>query len=278
MRKILIVFVFLFLVSCTLFFLFKNWIIKEVFVSTVRTLTGFETKIQGIRIDLARGAFYLEDLLLFNPTASSFKGRVFAEAPELYLEFDLPALLKKEKIHIRELRLNIDQLNIEKNKWGVSNVSLLNPVRKTPIKEKIETAGTPKNKMPFQLDRLELTLRRISYNDRSGIVPKKLAVDIHVNRQVFEDIRDAKSIVNIILMKVISTAPFGNLGIDTAAIQNQLTSTVKTVRDLGERIFKETENAVGKKILTEGEDTFGQVSTTTKEKITALWGKLKRQI
>jgi len=270
MRKIAALFVLFLAVGGASFFLFKHWIVKEVFASTVRTLTGFGTTIQDLQLDFIKGRFRLEGLLLMNPPSTGFTGEIFAEAPEIYLEIDLAALFKKEKIHIRELKLDIDQLNIEKNGLGVSNISLLNPVKKAEREEKRGRTDRPGKKMPFQLDRLELTLRRISYHDRSGIVPKKLAVDMHINRQVFEGIRDPKAIINIIVMKVISAAPFGNLGIDPAAIKGQLTSTVKTARDLGERVFKET----GTELVEKGEE----VGASTREKASELWGRLKQKI
>ncbi len=275
MKKFLGFLVLLLFAISVLFFVVKDKLIKKAFASAVQTLTGFETQIQGLRLDPFNGVVHLKGLLLYNPPGRGFKQRVFGDAPEIYLDMDLPALLRKERVHFRQLRVDISQLNIEKNSQGVSNISLLNPVKSTGAK----TQKSPAKKIPFQLDRFELTLRRISYNDHSGIVPKRIAVDMHVDKQVFGGITDAKSIVQIIVMKVVSESPLANLGINAAEVQKQLKEKVGTARDLGVRVYREAKvDVVGKRVLGEGKETVGQVTGVAKREITGLWGKVKSKV
>ena len=281
MKKILLFLILLIGGGTVIVYSAKDWILKQTFVSAVRSLTGFETEIQRIRLDPVKGIVHLEGLRLINPEEMGFIGKIFGDAPEIYLEMDLSALLKKESVHFRELRLDVSQLNIEKNRHGVSNVSLLNPVKRSELKK--EEVTLPEKKMPFQLDRFELTLRRVSYNDRSGIVPKKLGVDLHVNRQVFEGITDAKSIIQIIVMKVISASPLANLGVNVAELQDQLKDKVRTAREVGEKIYHEAKvdvvaaktTEVGVQVLEEGTQTIGQVTGVAKKRITSLLGKAR---
>ncbi len=283
MKKRLTFLILLIVGTSALVFVAKDWILKQAFVSAVKTLTGFDTEIRRLRLDLVNGIVHLEGLRLINPAEMGFVGKIFGDAPEIYLEMDLAALLKKERVHFRELRLDVSQLNIEKNRHGVSNISLLNPVQRSEIKEEVTL---PEKKMPFQLDRFELTLRRVSYNDRSGIVPKKLAVDMHVDKQVFEGITDAKSIVQIIVMKVISASPLANLGVNVADLQNQLKDKVRTAREVGKKIYREAKvdvvaaktTEVGKQVLGEGKETLGQVGGAAKNRLTSLWGKAREKV
>lgn len=282
MKRLLVLLLVGVLVVGGILFIAKDWLIKQAFASAVETLTGFDTTVSGLRLDLLNGIVHLEGLVLLNPY--EFEERVFADVPEIYLKMDLAALIKKEKIYIRELRFDVSRFNIEKNKNGVSNVSLLTSVKKTQGEQ--TAPAVKKQGMPFRLDRLELTLGRVSYNDRSSLVPKKLAVDAHVNHQIFEGITDAKSIINIILMKVISATPFGNLGINPIAIQKQLKTSVKSVRDFGEKIFQEAgatyvaeqTQVVGKQVWSEGKETVTQVGSVAREEITGLWGKVRSKI
>lgn len=277
------------LIFCALFI--KNWALSQLFVSAVHTLTGFNAQVQSVRLDPLNGIVHIKGLYLFDPPG--FKERVFGEAPEIYLDLDLPALLKKEKVHFRELRLNINRLNVEKNDEGVSNVSLLNPVKNTNGKEQREEreAAVSSHKMAFQLDRFELTLGRISYYDHSGLVPKKIAVNLHGQKKIFEDIGDAKSIVNIIVLEALEATPIGNLGINAKELQNQLLSNVGTVREFGTQVFKltgtelvEGGQVLGKIVVTGGKEKLGQVTgttkqvtDTTKEEIVGLWGKFRQK-
>lgn len=284
MRKLLTSFFLLLVIFGVLLFLSKNLILRVAFESAVGALTGFDTKVRSFKLDLLKGAAHIEGLTLFNP--DEFEQRIFADAPELYFQIDIPALLKKEKTHINELRIALRELNIEKDERGISNISLLTSLGKPKSKAAPSARSvSPQPKMPFQLDRLELTIRRVSYNDRSSMVPKKLSVDMRVERQVFEGITDPKSIVNIILMKVVTATPFGNLGIDSAELQNQLKSSVLTARQFGEKVFVETgsqivgrTSIVGKKLYGEGKETFGQVGETAKEEFTSLFGKLRSKL
>lgn len=285
MRKFLTSFLFLVVAAGALLFLAKDLIAKVVFESAVGALTGFDAKVGSIRLDPVNGIVQLEGLVLFNPY--EFEQRIFADAPELYLQIDIPALLKKERTHINEIRIAIRELNIEKNERGVSNISLLTSLGKSSKTQQMAPSqpAVQKPKMPFQLDRLVLTMRKVSYNDRSGIVPKKLSMDMRVEGQVFEGITDAKSIVNIILMKVVTATPFGNLGINQIELQNQLKSSVLTARQFGEKVFLETgtqivgrTGIVGKKLVGEGKETFGQVGETAKEELTSLFGKFRAKL
>lgn len=282
MRKVLIFIAALVLVPAGSLFLVQKWVVKRAFVSAVEGLTGFKAEVDSLELDLIKGAVHIQHLMLLNPY--EFKERIFADAPEIYLEIDLPRLLAGEKVHIRELRLVFREFNIEKSPRGVFNVSLLKGIKKTPASSQAEP-GVKKPPMPFQLDRLELTLRRVRYHDRSGLVPKKFSADAKVDRQVFEGIRDAKSIIRVIIMKVISSTPFGNLGVNVVEIQQRVKSTVKTTRDLGEKVFVETGEELaqrgrraGKIILVEGRETVDQVGADAKETITGLWGKVRPKL
>jgi len=286
-RKFLTTFLVFFLALGGLLFLLRGWVAKEIFEGAVRGLTGFDAKVGSIALHLRRGEFHLREFLLFNP--QGFEERIFADVPEVYLHLDFAPLLKNEGTHFHEIRLHINQLHIEKTPQGVSNVSLLSSLEGSQAQK--APAPKPKGKArkpgrPFQLDRLVLTLRKVSYNDRAGFVPKKISVDMHVNQQVFEGIRDPKSIINVILMKVVSATPFGNLGINTAEIQDRLKNNVKSVRDFGEKIYLESgavrvaeqTQAVGKQVWGEGKETVTQAGTAAKEEITSLFGKLRSKL
>ena len=164
---------------------------------------------------------------------------------------------------------------------GVSNVSLLSALWRRPSAAP-RPAG-PRKKTPFRLDRFELTMRRISYLDRSGLVPKKLSVDAHVEKQVFEGITDPKSILNIIVMKAVAKSPIGTLGVNLAELQNRVKSGVQSARQFGTRLYQEVRTAeiaqtggeVGKKILTTGGTTVAQVGSVATEEITEFFQKIR---
>lgn len=266
-------------------FFARDWLISNAFESLVTQLTGFAAAVKSFRVDLSKGELHLRELILLNP--DGFEEKVFADVPEIYIRLDLAPLLRKERVHLHELRLNIQRFNVEKNSAGVSNLSLLKSLKRTPA-----PGAKKKPPMPFRLDRLELTVRRVRYEDPHGIVPKKISMDLHVRKQVFEDIEDPKAIVNIIVMKIINSTPLGaisDLGINPLELKNQLTGTVGTVRNLGEKVLIDKGTVIvgttvgktadiGKKVLSEGTETLGNVGTTAKDELTGLFGKLKSKV
>jgi len=265
-----------------LVFFAKDAVAKMIFTSAVRGLTGLPTQVEKLQLDLLQGVFQVEGLVLLNPY--EFEERIFADSPEIYFQMDLPALFKGEKIHIHEIRLNLRELNVEKNERGVSNLSQLTALAKSGRRK--EASPSPQKKIPFQLDRFELTLRRVSYRDRSGVVPKKLSVDAHVEKQVFEGITDAKTILRIILMKAVSESPIGNLGVNAAELQNQIKRGVRSTREFGVKLYEDARSAeitqktgeAGKKVYTAGKEKVGEVGAAAKEEITGLFGKIRSKI
>ncbi|MBI2166699.1 MAG: hypothetical protein HYU34_00435 [Candidatus Omnitrophica bacterium] len=135
-----------------------------------------------------------------------------------------------------------------------------------------------KSAPPFYLDRLELSLRKVSYHDRSSLVPKKLAFDLEIERQVFEGITDPASIVNVILMKVITGAPLGELGLDPGQLETRLKETMGKPLDktlvYGGKILSQTPEEVSKKL----EGAVSGVQSVAKKKASALLGKLRSEL
>jgi hypothetical protein len=270
MKKLFGFLFFLILLLAAALFVGKDWIAKVALASTVKALTGFETTVDTVRLDPFQGTVHVENLTLANPP--QFEKRIFADIPEIHLSMDLPSLLKRERIRIYEMRLDIQELNIEKDPQGTSNVSLLTssaPAKKAPSQEAPEAP-----KIPFLLDRFELTLRQVSYSDRSSLVPQKLSLDMKIDKEVFEGINDPKSIVNVILLKVVSRSPFGSFGLDPAQMQDALKGTIGKALELGEGVVSgETVQTT----VTETKDTITEVGTVAKEKLTDLFGKLKSE-
>ena len=266
MRKLFFILFLLFVLMAGIggvLFFAKDFIARVAFETAVSHLTGFECRVGSFKLDLARGIFDVEDFVILDP--GRFEERIFADIPQIFLEIDLPLLLKKEKIHLSRLKLNIRELNIEKDRDGISNIALLKSVASSP--KAAEPSPHPeKPGLPFYLDRLELTLRKVSYNDRSSLIQKKFSLDLRIRGEVFKGIRDAQSIIDLVLAKVFSIAQFENLGVVPAEMQKRFQDTMKTTLDLGGKLLTTTTNS-----LTER-------AGGAKEEITGLFGKLKSKL
>ena len=196
----------------------KDWVLKEGVEQAVTRLTGFKTKLEDLKYDFP-ATIQIKGLKINNP--AGFNQKTFVDIPEIYASLALKELLKGKRIHIREVRLNIQEVNIEKKADGVSNIELLSSVGgKAPKQADATSAPAPaeqKPAMPFLLNKLELTVRNVGFEDRSGVtgpiavVPKKLSVDLNLQKEIFTDIKDPKMLVNVIVVKILNSATLGKL-------------------------------------------------------------------
>lgn len=252
MKKFLTALFLLVIAACGIVYAARETLLRLGLETAVTRLTGFETKVGDIRLDLYPTMVHLQNLKIYNP--KTFKKDIFADIPEIYIEPDLAAILKKESLHIREVRFAVREINVVKDEKGVSNLQMLSSVGQA-AKGKTETkpqTAAPKREaaLPFKLDRLELTLRKVSFEDHSealsgkmipktlsaginrGMIYKNVSVDLNVDRQVFQNITDPKAIVNVVLMKILYGTTFGNvLGLDPTALAKDLTKDVSASAD-----------------------------------------------
>ncbi|MBI3312912.1 MAG: hypothetical protein HYZ83_01565 [Candidatus Omnitrophica bacterium] len=277
MKKILFILALFIVIMALSIFIAKDKILKAAVETGISTVTGFDTKISSIGVGLS-GKLHIRELKIRNP--NGFKKDVFADIPEIYVNLDLPAALKGKEIHIYEARLNIAEINIEKTPEGVTNISLISAAAAQSPKEKPAAQKPP---MPFALDVLELTMRKVSYEDHSSIIPKKLAADLNVEKQVFRGIENPQALLSLILLKVFYGTTFGNLGIDPAMLQKKLTGALSS----GEELLKQTSTVMldtagatftkTTEVLDFGEakTTMSGAATVAQKKITGIFGKIK---
>lgn len=254
MKKFLEWLFLLFLILVAIVLYSKDWFIKATLESAVTTLTGFETEIRNLQFDLTQGIVHLKDLKIYNP--EEFERRVFAHIPEIYIRADLPALLRKERVHFYDIRFDVREINVEKNEKGISNVALLSSIAKRK-EEAMSPASQPtaeKAALPFYLERLELTLRKVNYLDRSSLIQNKVSVDLNIEDHIFTGIKDPKAIINLVIMRILYSTAFGNLGLDPVQMKTTLTKTV----DVGGELLKATTEEVVGKAEVVFRDTIGQ--------------------
>ena len=201
----------------------RNWILKTALETGVRTVTGFPTTVQEVQYDLP-STILIKGLQIKNP--KGFREPVFTTIPEIYASLVLPELIQGKRIHLKEVRLNLKEVNIEKNEKGVSNVQLLSSVAqpaapaggKAPARPSASSKKAEKKPpMPFLLEKLVLTIRNVSYEDRSIAllnttgVNRKVTTDLNVRGEVVSNIDSPIVLVNLILMKIIQGATLQKL-------------------------------------------------------------------
>ncbi|MFH1878356.1 MAG: hypothetical protein ABH883_06075 [Candidatus Omnitrophota bacterium] len=111
------VLIFLFVVS-----VFKDSLIKFSVEKAVRGVTGLRISIGGLRVGILKTVIGIKELRVYNP--GGFKDRIMLDMPEIYVNYDLPAILKGD-IHLTEMRISLKEFIVEKNAKGELNLDSL---------------------------------------------------------------------------------------------------------------------------------------------------------
>ena len=290
MKKILLFFILLFLTVLVGIVLARDVILKAAVEQAVTGTTGFKTHVDSLHYELP-STLHIEGLGIDNPPG--FTEKVFVRIPEIYASVILPELLQGKRVHLPEVRLNIKEVHLEKNPHGISNVQLLSSVgAKGGAKKKTaptsRPAGEKKPGMPFLLERLELTLRNVTYQDRAGMIGSvpvnKLTMDLRIEKQVFVNITDPRTLVNLILTKVLQEGTLGRLmGLDPRQLLDQdLSQFVSTGKEFvgqqAKMLGQQVENVGGTTLqgsVGEAKTLLGSTTNTAQQKLSGFLGKLK---
>jgi hypothetical protein len=208
MKKIVFLVLGLIVAGSILVFLEKGFIVKIGMEQAVTRLTGFKTQIRTLKYDLP-STIRIQGLEILNPP--EFEAKVFAKVPEVYISFFAGEFLLGKGVHFREIRLHVQEVYIEKNPKGVSNVDLLNLAGVGP-----EQMWLLAKRTPFLVDRLELTLRNVSYEDYSGVTAMsgssyRYSADLNVENRVYLKIDNPQILLNLVLFEILRYATFQKL-------------------------------------------------------------------
>jgi uncharacterized protein involved in outer membrane biogenesis len=106
-------------VLIAIFLLSLNTILRVMIEHNIREKTGLDAEIGRFELGWTEPTIEIQDLKIYNP--ANFGGTTFLDIPEIHIEYDREALLKKE-IHLTLLRFNLDELDIVRDKDGHLNV------------------------------------------------------------------------------------------------------------------------------------------------------------
>lgn len=282
MKKILFLVLGFILVGFTLLFVAQDWVIKIVAEYEVTRITGFKTKAHSLKYDFP-STILIKELEILNP--SGFQEKVFVNIPEIYVSFDLFGFFKGKGIHFSEIRLDIQEVHIEKNLKGVSNVDLLRTVGGSRKSKQSLPPQTPKPLVPFLLEHFEFSLRNVSYQDHSGMygssgLPNKLSVDMNIQKRVYKDIHDPQILVNLILTEIIRRETFGRLlNLDPKQL---LGENLYGVVNSGQEFIGEQANALTRQAGSVFQDSvqgtqgvFTDTTAASQKAVSGFLGKLK---
>jgi uncharacterized protein involved in outer membrane biogenesis len=96
-----------------------NSIMRVLIEHNIRKQTGMDAEIGRFQLGIAEPTITIVDMKIYNPP--NFGGTPFLEIPEIHVEYDRPALAKRQ-LHLTLVRFNLGELDIVKNAQGQTNI------------------------------------------------------------------------------------------------------------------------------------------------------------
>ncbi len=185
----------------------KDLVIKVSVEKWIELVTGLKLEIRSLNAGIFRSAVSIKGLRVFNPP--HFKERVMIEMPEIYVDYDLPAIVGGN-IHLRYLRINLKEFIVVKNAEGELNLNSLKVVsaKKEGVKPEDREGGKAPN---IQIDNLELKIDKAFYKDYSrGPEPSVKEFDVNLNER-YTNITNPYSLVSIIVVKALANTTISSM-------------------------------------------------------------------
>ena len=195
----------------------KNGITQAVLASGISSAAHVPVRIGGVDLSFLKASIRIKNLLVANP--SGFPERTMVDVPQVFIDFD-PGALFKGKAHFEQVKLDLKELVVIKNKEGKINVESVKPSskEKKEAHEKAKQAGGGKP-TKLQIDLLSISIGKVVYKDYSaGGEPQVQTFDINIQNREYRDITDPSMIVSLVMTEALTRTTLSrlaNLDIDS---------------------------------------------------------------
>jgi len=248
----------------------KDALIKIAVEKGSEMFAGLPIKMRSINVGILKTVFNIRDLAVLNPKTFRFNDRVMLDMPEVYVDYNLPAILKR-RIHLYEVRINLREFIVVKNEKGKINLDSLKmaqPKKKTSKPQSGSKGGIKISDV--QIDVLRIKVDTVIYKDYSqGSVPVVKKFNINIDER-YEDISGLSSLANLIIVKPLMKTTISRLAdINLNDLKGDVSARLSSVQD---KALKAVTGARGK-ITDSGipKETVDKLIKSTEE----LVGKIK---
>lgn len=173
-------------------FLARNAIVTYLMEKGARDLVGLKLTVDNVDVGLFSTTVELEEIKVYNP--KGYTEKYLAEVKEVFVNYALGDIIKGF-IHLPEVRINIKQVNAEKDKNGVINIDHVEPAPKEKKEKPTKAKGE------FLVNKMVLEIGTIRYIDNTKTPPDKKVFDFNYSK-TFTDISDTKVIIDSIVSQI----------------------------------------------------------------------------
>jgi len=248
-KKIAGVLIGIFIVAAV-FFAVKDTLIKIAVEVSVQHVTGMKLRMSKLRVGILKPAVKIDGLKLFNP--EGYNDKILIDMPEIFINYD-PASFFKGEVHLTEMRINLKEFVVVKNREGKVNLDALKMIedngnKKVPKEKNKSVPG-------LRIDILKLKADKAYYKDYSGgAAPVVKEFDININ-ETYRNIEDLSALVSLLVVQTLAKTTI--TGMANLEI-NKLKSNLKNVIMDPSKIFSGEKISGMKEILKDVTSSFGE--------------------
>lgn len=188
----------------------KNGITQAILTSALSGAAHVPVKIGGVNLSFLSASIRLKDINVHNP--SGFKDRWMAQIPQVFIDFE-PGELFQGRAHFKEVRLDLKEMTVVRNKDGRLNVDSVKPTteQKKEAKQKAKPASGQKPPK-LMIDKLSLSIGRVVYKDYSaGGEPQIQTFDINIKDREYTNIDDPSAVVSLLMFEALTRTSLSSL-------------------------------------------------------------------
>jgi hypothetical protein len=197
-RRLTAICCLVFLITLTVISLTKEMVVRNWIEDTFKQHLNLKVRIQEIYISLFRPRITLDGLYILNPP--NYGRHWLANATDVVLDYRPQDLLKRS-FHVKKMKLDILEVNIVKDTSGQINLN------------SICQYGEENNRsFDLSIEKLDLSIRRVTYQDFSTSVPVKV-YDINLKNLEFENIKTLEDLAKLITVKILERIGVSQIGV-----------------------------------------------------------------
>ena len=220
----------------------KNTIFQTAIGSVLSKAAHVPVSIGSTSVRFISSSINLKNIRFHNP--KGFPGSIMVDIREVFIDFD-PGALFKGRAHFEEVKLNLKEIVVVKNREGLLNVDAMKPTdseRKKPKRE--ARKGEP---VKLQIDKLYLTVGRVIYKDYSaGGEPAIQTFDVGIQDREFRNIEDPAVVVNLIMFEALTRTTLSKLAdLDLGTFKQGFSGGLDTVATSASSLEEKVKNVLG---------------------------------
>jgi len=216
--KIIAVIIVIFLI---VFFAFEHIVLVAIAKNGIKRVVDLKTHMSKIAVQPLKGILTVKGMEIYNPPG--YQIRSIAEISRVLLDFKIETFFEPGAF-FDKIEVNIEKINIIKNKDGVVNLSKMSAL--TPREN-----GSPP---PFRVDKYHIKIGKIYYTDRTREEKDQVReIELGVDEE-YKNLKDPGNLAKIIAYKVFFNGKIGNIGVDIKKIRKDLAALAEKNKRLKE--------------------------------------------